>query len=91
MVISSYFRSLKFSLRMRPLVLSLSLLLSLMLHAQDAKEILMKSLNAVHALEQVSYRIEISQTTFMNGDTNRSSADCSLKRIPADTIAKTKF
>ena len=88
MVISSYFRSLKFSLRMRPLVLSLSLLLTLMLQAQDTKEILMKSLNTVNALEQASYRIEISQTTFMNGDTNRSSADCSLKRIPADTIAK---
>ena len=59
-----------------------------MLQAQDAKEILMKSLNAVNALEQVSYKIEISQTTFMNGDTNRSSADCSLKRMPSDTIAK---
>ncbi len=73
---------------MRPLLLTLSLLFTLALQAQDAKEILMKSLNAVNALEQVSYKIEISQTTFMNGDTNRSSADCSLKRMPSDTIAK---
>ena len=72
---------------MRTLLLTISLLFSLMLRAQDAKEILQKSLDAVNALEQASYRTEILQTNFVNGDTIRYDAGCVLKRIKDDSIA----
>jgi len=72
---------------MRTFLITASLLFTLLLRAQDAKEILEKSVRAIDGLEKTSYHVDICQTNILSGDTNRFAADCSLKRIPSDTIA----
>jgi len=73
---------------MRTLFIALSLSFTLLLSAQDAKEILGKSVRAINNLETVSYHVEILQTNLLSDDTSRYVADCLLKRMPQDTIAK---
>jgi thiol-disulfide isomerase/thioredoxin len=73
---------------MRTFCLILSALITSLLQAQDAREILAKSIQAINSLNKASYHIEIQQTNFLNGDTNKSSAECFVKRMPQDTVTK---
>ena len=57
-----------------------------MLQAQDAKDILTKSIQVINNLQNVSYHNEIQQTNPMNGDTDKIVADCYLRRMPKDTL-----
>ena len=54
---------------MRTFIFILTIFFIPMLHAQDAKEILAKSKQAIEALKTVSYHIEFQQTNPMNADT----------------------
>lgn len=72
---------------MRTAIFILTIVFIPILHAQDAKEILTKSKQAIEALKTVSYHIEIQQTDPMNADTNNMVSDCLIKHVPGDTIA----
>ena len=71
---------------MRTFLITASLLFTLLLRAQDAKEILGKSLQAVKNLEQASYHVSIVQTNLLTNDTNRYEADCWVKKMPRDSL-----
>lgn len=69
------------------ILLFLLLFVSLTLKAQDAKELLTRSIQAIDSLQAVGYHTVIEQTNPMNGDTIRCASDCLMKRVPKDTIA----
>jgi len=73
---------------MRNIFLIPAIFSTLILQAQDPKEILSKSIQAVNTIEQGSYHIDIQQTNILSGDTSKLSAECLLKRMPEDTLAR---
>ena len=71
---------------MKTFLLLVLLSLASVVMAQDAKEILTRSIRTIDSLQSLSYDIDILQTNPMNGDTIHSNADCHLKRVQKDTI-----